>query len=174
MSNTYTLPPLNDLRSKPRDTPLRVLMICTGNICRSPTAHGVLGKMVADAGLSGRISVDSAGTHGYHVGEPPDRRSQQHAARRGYDLSAQRARQLSAQDFEQFDLLLIMDSANEQAASRIAPADQLHKMQRLTAFCRQHQSHEVPDPYYDGEQGFEKVLNVIEDACAGVLEQLRR
>ena len=91
-------------------------MVCTGNICRSPTAHGVLEKMVADAGLAGRIEVDSAGTHGYHVGEAPDRRSQAHAARRGYDLSQQRARQLRAEDFTAFDQVLVMDGANESAA----------------------------------------------------------
>jgi protein-tyrosine phosphatase len=100
--------------------PVRVLMVCTGNICRSPTAHGVLEKMVADAGLQHLVQVDSAGTHGYHVGEAPDARSQQHARRRGYDLSGQRARQLTKQDFDAFDLVLVMDSANETAARRIA------------------------------------------------------
>jgi protein-tyrosine phosphatase len=113
-------------------------MVCTGNICRSPTAHGVLEKMVADAGLAGRIEVDSAGTHGYHVGEAPDRRSQAHASRRGYDLSRQRARQLQAEDFRAFDLVLLMDGANESAARRICPGAEWHRVRRLTDFCTIH------------------------------------
>ncbi|WP_298429551.1 low molecular weight protein-tyrosine-phosphatase [Ottowia sp.] len=147
-------------------------MVCTGNICRSPTAHGVLEKLVADAGLAGRVQVDSAGTHGYHVGEPPDGRSQAHAARRGYDLSAQRARQLVAQDFTAFDLVLVMDGSNERAARALCPPAQRHKLRRLTEFCTRHRDAEVPDPYYGGGAGFEHVLDLVEDACAGVLAAL--
>lgn len=150
----------------------RVLMVCTGNICRSPTAHGVFEKMVADAGLQHRISVDSAGTHGYHVGEAPDRRSQQHASRRGYDLSGQRARQLTAQDFEDFDLVLVMDAANETAARRIASSSQQQRMKRLTDYCQRFDDQEVPDPYYGGERGFEHVLDLVEDACKGLLQTI--
>jgi protein-tyrosine phosphatase len=156
-----------------RGEDLRVLMVCTGNICRSPTAHGVLEKMVADAGLAPRIQVDSAGTHGYHVGEAPDRRSQDHARRRGYDLSSQRARQLQAADFRRFDLVLLMDGANEAAARRICPDQEWQRVQRLTRFCRQHRTEDVPDPYYGGERGFEEVLDLVEDACASLLQQLR-
>lgn len=173
-TNTSELPQLLHLQSKPRYEPLRVLMVCTGNICRSPTAHGVLEKMVADAGLSERIAVDSAGTHGYHVGDAPDRRSQQHAALRGYDLSQQRARKLRPQDFNQFDLVLIMDDANQVAASSVCPPAQAHRMLRLTDFCQQFQAREVPDPYYGGDQGFEQVLDLIEDACRGLLSVLKR
>ena len=149
--------------------PVRVLMVCMGNICRSPTAHGVLTQRVADAGLGDRIVVDSAGTHDYHVGRPPDERAQQHAARRGYDLSAQRARQLTARDFDAFDLVLVMDDANEQAARALCPPAQRHRLRRLTDFCTRHRASEVPDPYYGGAAGFEAVLDLVEDACDGVL-----
>ena len=152
--------------------PFRVLMVCTGNICRSPTAHGVLEKMVVDAGLERQVQVDSAGTHSYHVGEPPDARSQQHALRRGYDLSAQRARQLTRQDFDDFDLILVMDSANEIAARRIATPAQQQRMKRLTDYCQRFEDREVPDPYYGGERGFEHVLDLVEDACQNLLQTL--
>lgn len=147
----------------------RVLMVCTGNICRSPTAQGVLERLAADAGMAGRLQVDSAGTHGYHVGEPPDARSQAHALRRGVDLSAQRARQLTAADFGEFDLVLVMDDANQHAARALCPPGQRHKLRRLTDFCTRHRASEVPDPYYGGAAGFEAVLDLVEDACDGVL-----
>ncbi len=149
--------------------PVRVLMVCMGNICRSPTAHGVLTQRVADAGLGDRIVVDSAGTHDYHVGRPPDERAQQHAARRGVDLSAQRARQLKAQDFDDFDLVLVMDDANQHAARALCPPGQRHKLRRLTEFCTRQRASEVPDPYYGGAACFEAVLDLVEDACDGVL-----
>ena len=153
---------------------VRVLMVCMGNICRSPTAHGVLTQRVADAGLGDRIVVDSAGTHDYHVGRPPDERAQQHAARRGYDLSAQRARQLKAQDFDDFDLVLVMDDANQHAARALCPPGQRHKLRRLTDFCTRHRASEVPDPYYGGAAGFEAVLDLVEDACEGLLRHVQR
>ena len=157
----------------PCPTPLRVLMVCTGNICRSPTAHGVLQKMAQDAGLAARVQVDSAGTHGYHAGEPPDARAQRHARWRGYELGALRARQLLAQDFERFDLVLVMDAANERAARALCPPALHHKIRRLTGFCtRHHAAREVPDPYYGGAAGFERVLDLAEDACAGLLRSL--
>ncbi len=151
----------------------RVLMVCTGNICRSPTAQGVLERLAADAGMAGRLQVDSAGTHGYHVGEPPDARSQAHALRRGVDLSAQRARQLTARDFDAFDLVLVMDDANQHAARALCPPGQRHKLRRLTDFCTRHRASEVPDPYYGGAAGFEAVLDLVEDACDGLLLALR-
>ena len=151
---------------------MRVLMVCMGNICRSPTAHGVLEKLVADAGWADRIAVDSAGTHGYHVGEPPDERAQRHAARRGYDLSAQRARELRRDDFARFDLVLVMDAANERAARTLCPPEHAHKLRRLTDFCTRHRASDVPDPYDGGEAGFEAVLDLVEDACAGLLRTL--
>ena len=154
------------------NTPFRVLMVCTGNICRSPTAHGVLEKMVINAGLQTSIQVDSAGTHSYHVGEAPDGRSQQHALRRGYDLSHQRARQLTAQDFDDFDLVLVMDSSNETAVRKISTAAQQLRLKRLTDFCQRFDDKQVPDPYYGGERGFEHVLDLVEDACQGLLEHI--
>ena len=153
--------------------PVRVLMVCMGNICRSPTAHGVLEKRVADAELADRIQVDSAGTHDYHIGRPPDERAQHHALRRGFDLSAQRARQLTAQDFTDFDLVLVMDDANQHGALALCPPAQRHKLHRLTDFCTRHRATEVPDPYYGGADGFEAVLDLVEDACDGVLAALR-
>ncbi|MEX8191576.1 low molecular weight protein-tyrosine-phosphatase [Comamonas guangdongensis] len=149
-------------------------MVCTGNICRSPTAHGVLEKMIADAGLQDLVQVDSAGTHGYHVGEAPDARSQQHARRRGYDLSRQRARQLRAQDFDDFDLLLVMDENNEIAARKIGTPAQQQRLRRLTDFCQHFAERQVPDPYYGGAQGFEHVLDLVEDACRGLLQAIER
>ena len=170
MSKPSSLPDLSHLAAAPT---VRVLMVCMGNICRSPTAHGVLESLVADAGLADRITVDSAGTHDYHVGRPPDERAQQHAARRGYDLSAQRARQLKAQDFDDFDLVLVMDDANQHAARALCPPGQRHKLRRLTDFCTRHRASEVPDPYYGGAAGFEAVLDLVEDACDGLLLALR-
>ena len=169
MSKPSSLPDLSHLAAAPT---VRVLMVCMGNICRSPTAHGVLESLVADAGLADRITVDSAGTHDYHVGRPPDERAQQHAARRGVDLSAQRARQLTARDFDAFDLVLVMDDANEHAARALCPPGQRHKLRRLTDFCTRHRASDVPDPYDGGEAGFEAVLDLVEDACAGLLRTL--
>jgi protein-tyrosine phosphatase len=148
----------------------RVLMVCMGNICRSPTAQGVLEQRARDAGRA--LRADSAGTHAYHVGEPPDERSQAHALRRGYDLSRQRARRLVARDFADFDLVLVMDAANERAAAALCPPAARHKLRRLTDYCTRHRAHEVPDPYYGGDAGFEQVLDLIEDACDGLLASL--
>ncbi len=157
--------------NSPRDKhpPVRVLMVCMGNICRSPTAHGVLEKLVQVGGLADRIAVDSAGTHDYHVGAPPDARTQEHALRRGYDLSAQRARQLTRHDFDVFDWVLVMDAANERAARALCPPGLTHKLRRLSSFCARHRVSEVPDPYYGGAEGFERVLDLVEDACSGFL-----
>jgi protein-tyrosine phosphatase len=132
----------------------------------------VLERLAADAGLAQGLQVDSAGTHDYHVGRPPDARAQAHAAQRGYDLSAQRARQLQARDFADFDLVLVMDEANEQAARPLCPPAQRHKLRRLTDFCTRHAAAEVPDPYYGGAAGFEAVLDLVEDACRGLLHAL--
>ncbi len=167
------LAPLRERMAHANHAPVRILMVCMGNICRSPTAHGVLETMAADAGLDGRIEVDSAGTHDYHVGEPPDERAQAHARRRGYDLSAQRARHLGLQDFEDFDLVLVMDARNEAAARALCPPSRRGRLHRLTDFRQALPAHEVPDPYYGGADGFEHVLDVVEDACAGLLAALR-
>ena len=168
------LPPTLLERARTPGSPsVDLLMVCMGNICRSPTAEGVLRALVQRAGLQRRITVDSAGTHGFHVGVAPDKRSQQHAARRGYDLWRLRARQLTARDFERFDLVLVMDEANEQAALALCPPAHAGRVHRLTQFCLRHQANAVPDPYYGGAQGFEQVLDLVEDACAGLLAALQ-
>lgn len=146
-----------------------VFFVCMGNICRSPTAHGVFLKKVVDRGLVHQIQVDSAGTHNYHPGTPPDERSQAHAIKRGYDLSALRARQISDSDFERHDLILAMDWDNLALIQEECPAEHLGKVRRLTEFCLKHDSPVVPDPYYGGKDGFEHVLDLVEDACEGVL-----
>jgi len=148
---------------------MRVLFVCTGNICRSPTAHGVLRDLSRSRGLSDRIEVDSAGTHSFHVGEPPDRRAQAHARRRGYDLGALRARSVVADDFEHFDLVLAMDRGHLQALRRMALATHHYKLHLTMHFSQERPEREVSDPYYGGEAGFEQVLDMVEAAAAGIL-----
>jgi len=154
--------------------PYGVLFVCMGNICRSPTAHGVFQALVERAGLADRVEVDSAGTHSYHVGAPPDARSQAHALQRGYDLSGQRARQLQAADFERFDLVLVMDWDNLALAEQHCPPGQRRKLRRLAEFFRQHSSPVVPDPYQGAAQGFEEVLDLVEDGCNSLLQHVLR
>ena len=151
-----------------------VLFVCMGNICRSPTAHGVFQSKVFDHGLQARVSVDSAGTHNYHPGSPPDERSQVHATRRGYNLSALRARQIEERDFEIHDLILVMDWDNLALAQSECPAQYQTKIRRLTEFCLQHDSPVVPDPYYGGAHGFDHVLDLAEDACEGLIAHVKR
>ena len=152
----------------------RVLMVCMGNICRSPTAHGVFRQRVQAAGLAGVVAVDSAGTHNYHPGAAPDARSQRHALERGYDLSDLRARQLRPEDFAHSDLLLVMDWDNLALTEQRCPPEHRHKLRRLTEFCQQHNSPVVPDPDYEGAQAFEHVLDLVEDACEGLLRHVRK
>ena len=150
-----------------------VLFVCMGNICRSPTAHGVFETLVARAGLNERVHVDSAGTHSYHVGAPPDARSQEHALKRGYDLSTQRARQLKAADFDDFDLVLAMDWDNLSLAQAMCPSQHERKLRRLAEFFQHHDSPVVPDPYLGGQQSFEDVLDLVEDGCTGLLRHVQ-
>lgn len=154
------------------EAPVAVLMICMGNICRSPTAEGVLRAKLAAAGLADRVQVDSAGTHAYHAGDPPDGRAQAHAARRGYDLSAARAREVRAEDYERFDLLLAMDWDNLALLQGDCPAGAERKLRRLMEFAPGAGSEVVPDPYYGGPQGFERVLDLVEQACDGLIAHL--
>ena len=151
-----------------------VLFVCMGNICRSPTAEAVLRRLVATAGGGPRVHVDSAGTHDYHVGDPPDRRAQAAGARRGYDLSALRARQLVPDDFERFDFVLVMDERNRRDAARIRPAMPRAHLALLLDFAALPGHREVPDPYYGGPQEFEDVLDLIEAAARGLLAELAR
>jgi protein-tyrosine phosphatase len=149
-----------------------VLFVCTGNICRSPTAEAIFRKLAANAGMAEAVTADSAGTHGYHVGEPPDPRSQKAAAKRGYDLSALRARTIEDADFQRFDLILAMDQEHYATLSRIAGATAGHKLKLMMSYARRFKEREVPDPYYGGPQGFERVLDMLEDAAQGLLEAL--
>lgn len=152
----------------------KVLMVCMGNICRSPTAEGVLRHKLREAGLEESILVDSAGTTAYHVGEPPDHRSIKHAKRRGYDLSLLRARKVCDEDFQRFDLILAMDRDNFALLEEQCPPEHRSKLKRLTEFACRHDSPVVPDPYYSGADGFEHVLDLIEDACEGLIAYLKR
>jgi len=149
-----------------------VLFVCMGNICRSPTAHGVFRQKVTEKGLAHRVGVDSAGTHNYHPNSPPDERSQEHAAQRGYDLSDLRARQIQNIDFVQHDLILVMDWDNLALMQGMCPAEHQAKLRRLTEFCLVHDSPVVPDPYYGGVQGFDHVLDLVEDACDGLIQHV--
>ena len=144
---------------------MKVLFVCTGNICRSPTAEGVLKVMARKAGVS--LHVESRGTHDYHAGEAPDERAQHHARRRGYDLSAQRATQLSRRDFEEFDLVLAMDRGHLKILERICPSEYLSKVRLFVP------GKEIPDPYYGGPEGFEQVLDLLEGACRELLAEIR-
>ena len=143
---------------------MRVLFVCLGNICRSPTAEGVLRHKLQVAGLAGRVEVASAGTGNWHVGGAPDKRTQRAAMRRGYDLSAQRAQQVVAADFNHYDLILAMDLSNLRDLKALQPAN---GKAGLDLFLRRFDGvkDEVPDPYYDGEAGFEEVLDLVESAC---------
>ena len=153
---------------------LSVLMVCMGNICRSPTAEGVLRHKLQSAGLADLVRVDSAGTHGYHLGDPPDPRSLQHARRRGIDLSGLRARRVADDDFERFDLLLAMDEDNLGELQRLCPRGLQSRVRLLLEFAtRPHGRREVPDPYYGGAEGFDDVLDLVDDACDGLLLHLR-
>ena len=152
---------------------ISIVFICMGNICRSPTAEGVFRHKVHAAGLGERIAIDSAGTHDYHPGSPPDARSQHHAKLRGYDLSALRARALREADIERFDWLIVMDDLNYSTVLKRMADEHQHKLRRLTEFCSVHRTREVPDPYYGERADFERVLDLVEDGCDGLLAQVR-
>jgi protein-tyrosine phosphatase len=144
-----------------------------GNICRSPTAHGVFERMVEEAGLAEHIEIDSAGTHAFHVGEPPDPRAQKAAIRRGYDLSRQRARRVAVEDFERYDYVVAMDADNLSELEAVCPDGYRHKLKLFLSFAPGLPEQEVPDPYYGGRDGFERVLDLVEAAARGLLDRLR-
>jgi protein-tyrosine phosphatase len=152
----------------------QILFVCLGNICRSPAAEGVMHSMVEQAGLNSMIHIDSAGTEGWHRGKLPDARMREAAKARGYTLQS-RARQVRLADLETFDLILAMDADNLRNLRALDP-EGLHtkKIQAFCDFCTDHDEKEVPDPYYGGSEGFEKVLDLLEDGCANVLRQIAK
>jgi len=152
---------------------IRVLFVCMGNICRSPTAEGVFRKQVEAAGLAGQIEIDSAGTHAYHVGEPPDARAQAAARLRGVDLSLLRGRQAVAEDIRRFDYVLAMDEDNQENLLSICPGGLEDKVELFMEYASGH-PREVPDPYFGGAAGFDRVLDMIEAASEGLLEDIRQ
>lgn len=151
----------------------RVLFVCMGNICRSPTAEGVVRKIIENKGLEEIIKVDSAGTHGYHIGEPPDPRTREAALRRGVDLSGLRARKVVPEDFERFDLLLAMDRDNLALLMRGSRPEHHAKLGLFMRYASRFDADEMPDPYYGGVRGFELVLDMAEDAGQGLIETLQ-
>ena len=153
---------------------IRVLFVCMGNICRSPTAEGVFRKLVSDEGMGNVIEIDSAGTHAYHVGHEPDRRAQLAAQQRGIDLSELRARQVMLIDFESFDYILAMDASNYEVLLAQSPAHAKSKINLFMSFAPSRKEQEVPDPYYGGQRGFEIVFDMIEDASNGLLDDIRK
>jgi len=150
----------------------RILFVCLGNICRSPTAEGVFLNLRAERGPDLPITVDSAGTADYHIGKPPDARACAAAATRGIDLTTLRARQVAPEDFERFDYILAMDESNLANLRAVCPPEHRDKIERLTAYARHHDVTEVPDPYYGEDDGFEYVLDLLEDACEGLLDHV--
>ncbi len=151
-----------------------VLFVCTGNICRSPTAEGVFRKLSDSAGLLARVHVDSAGTHDYHVGEAPDERAIAHALKRGYDLKPLRARQVRRSDFDAFDRIVAMDRGHLRQLESIAPRDARARVDLFLDYSLRWKGEDVPDPYYGGAAGFEAVLDMIEEACARLLDDVMR
>ena len=153
---------------------MKVLFVCSANICRSPTAAGVFGRLVQGENLDAMITVDSAGTHAGPMGEPPDPRAQAAATQRGIDLSAMRGREITADDFREFDYILAMDGDNYEHLQVQCPGELKHKIRRLMEFAAEHPDDEIPDPYFGAVAGFEQVLDMIEDAAAGLLREIRR
>jgi protein-tyrosine phosphatase len=149
-----------------------VLFVCTGNICRSPTAEGVFRKLARQAGLLDALRIDSAGTHDYHVGAAPDPRAQAAARRRGYDLSKLRARMIEREDFDRFDFILAMDQDHLRILNRLQPQDYAGHLGLMLEFAPQLALRDVPDPYYGGPDAFEEVLDLVESASQGLLAQL--
>lgn len=150
----------------------KILFVCMGNICRSPTAEGVFRHFLRQKNLEGSVEVDSAGTHGYHVGEAPDPRTQRAAASRGYDLSNMRARKVARQDLDYFDLILAMDQNNLEVLKRICPPEKYDRLGLFMSYAKNFDDDEVPDPYYGLGHGFDLVLDMVEDAAKGLIETI--
>jgi protein-tyrosine phosphatase len=153
---------------------VKVLFVCMGNICRSPTAHGVFRDLVEKEQLPHMVSIDSAGTHAYHVGNAPDKRAQATALERGVDLSDLSARRVTPEDFDEFEYVLAMDQDNYMALSEICPVQHIDKIHMFMDFAPHMRTREVPDPYYGGPAGFDRVFDLVEAASLGLLEEIRR
>ena len=153
---------------------MKILFVCLGNICRSPTAEAVFRTVAAREAPELMIEVDSAGTAGYHIGEPPDLRTRQAASRRGYDMSSLRARIVEPRDFEDFDFILAMDRENLKVLNHRAPVQARDRVRLFLEFAPDAATTEVPDPYYGGPNGFEEVLDLVEAATQGLLQHLRQ
>lgn len=152
---------------------MKILFVCLGNICRSPTAEGVVRHIAHTEAPDLHLELDSAGTADYHIGSPPDKRSCAHAARRGYDITGLRARQVQARDFHQFDLILAMDEANLRDLQAMAPANSRARLALFLDFVPGRRGQAVPDPYYGGEPHFEEVLDLVEEAARGLIRAIR-
>ncbi len=153
---------------------VKVLFVCMGNICRSPTAEGVFRNLVDQQDLEHQIFVDSAGTHGLHNGSAPDERATAIAQQRGIDLTTQRSRQLEVEDFETFDYLIAMDRDNEARMRDMADGELSRRIHLFLSFAKELSEQEVPDPYYGGDRGFEQVFDMIENASVGLLEDIKQ
>jgi protein-tyrosine phosphatase len=151
---------------------MKVLFVCMGNICRSPTAEGIFRKMVEAGPLKGKVDIDSAGTHGYHEGAPPDSRAIAHASKRGVDLTMLRAREVSPSDFERFDYVIAMDDTNRRHLRAMCPTRLQNKIELLLEYGGEEDEYEVPDPYHGKPQDFEVALDLIEAGCEGLHEYL--
>ena len=152
----------------------KVLFVCTGNICRSPSAEGVFRHLIKEAGLAEVVGIDSAGTHNFHLGEGADPRALAAARKRGYEIAEHVARQVTPEDYREYDLILAMDWENLSAMQQQCPKLHQHKLMLLMRFANEFEEATVPDPYYGGPEGFGKVLDYLEDACQGVLELVRK
>lgn len=152
----------------------KILFVCLGNICRSPAADGIMRSMAQERGLAARFDIDSAGTYGGHAGNLPDARMREAASKRGYKLD-HRSRRITTDDFAEFDMILTMDDANYENVCRLAPdRESVEKVERMTDYCTRFDTDHVPDPYYEGRDGFEYVLDILEDACGNLLDKLNR
>ena len=151
---------------------ISILVVCTGNICRSPTGEGVLRHLARERGLAGLVEVASAGTHDYHVGDCPDARTLKHARARGYDLSAQQAMQVTREHFHQFDYILAMDRGHLRILKSLAPADAKARLGLFLDVSERWKGEDVPDPYYGGVEEFEQVLDMVEEAAARWLDRI--
>lgn len=168
--NHKTIELINSLKNKGK---IRILFVCLGNICRSPAGQGVMERIVDERGLNDRIFIDSAGISSYHSGDLPDQRMRVHATRRGLNLT-HRSRQVCSDDFERFDLILAMDDSNYDHLRRLANSpEEMDKVKRIASFFRQYRHWDcIPDPYYGGSEGFENVLDLLDDACQNIADQI--